>query len=61
MELRLLRYFLAIDQACIDMVYAHPDRKDLVERIESREGLAQLEAMNKLKMGNPQYEIISID
>ena len=52
---------LAIDQACIDMVYAHPDRKDLVERIESREGLAQLEAMKKLKMGNPQYEIISID
>ena len=54
---------LAIDQASIDLVYAQPekDRHDLVERIESRHGLHQLVAMRKLKMGNPQYELISID
>ena len=54
---------LAIDQACVDMVYDQPEkyRHDLVERIESREGLAQLAAMRKLGMGNPQYELISID
>ena len=54
---------LAIDQASIDLVYAQPekDRHDLVERIESRHGLHQLEAMRELKMGNPQYELISID
>ncbi|MBQ7516530.1 MAG: DUF362 domain-containing protein [Schwartzia sp.] len=54
---------LAIDQACVDMVYAQPekDRHDLVERIESRHGLHQLDAMRRLKMGNPQYELISID
>ena len=54
---------LAIDQASIDLVYAQPekDRHDLVERIESRHGLHQLVAMRELKMGNPQYELISID
>ena len=54
---------LAIDQACVDMVYDKPggDNKDLIERIESREGLRQLSYMKKLKMGNPNYELISID
>ena len=54
---------LAIDQACVDMVYDKPggDNKDLIERIESREGLRQLSYMRELKMGNPNYELISID
>ena len=54
---------LAIDQACIDMVYAskEEDRHDLVERIESRHGLHQLAAMRDLKMGNDKYQLISID
>lgn len=54
---------LAIDQAAIDLVYAKPDkeRRDLVERIESREGLRQLSYMRELKMGNGKYTLISID
>ncbi len=52
---------LAIDQACVDMVYAAPDGKDLIERIESRSGLRQLSAMKELGMGNNQYDLISID
>ena len=54
---------LAIDQVCVDMVYDKPggDNKDLIERIESREGLRQLSYMKELKMGNPNYELISID
>ena len=52
---------LAIDQACCDLVYAAPDGKDLIERIETRQGLRQLSAMRELKMGNPQYELIEID
>ena len=51
----------AIDQASIDLVYASPHNKDLVERIESRRGLHQLTAMRDLKMGNDKYELISID
>jgi len=52
---------LAIDQACCDLVYTAPDSKDLRERIESRHGLRQLSAMAELGMGNPQYELISVD
>ena len=54
---------LAVDQASCDMVYARPEKEkhDLVERIESRDGLAQLAAMRKLGMGNPRYEIVTID
>ena len=52
---------LAIDKASIDLVYAAPDSKDLRERIESRKGLRQLSAMEELRMGNINYELISID
>lgn len=54
---------LAVDQACIDLVFnmTHHDNHDLVERIESRHGLRQLSYMRELGMGNPQYELISID
>ena len=52
---------LAIDQACCDLVWTATDTKDLRERIESRHGLRQLSAMAEHKMGNPQYELISVD
>ena len=54
---------LAIDQASVDMVYNLADSRkaDLIERIESREGLRQLTAMKELAMGNNQYELISLD
>ena len=45
---------LAVDQASVDMVYALPEaqRRDLVERIESRSGLRQLEYMKLQGMGD---------
>ena len=54
---------LAIDQASIDRVYALPEgqRHDLVERIESRSGLHQLEYMARLQMGSREYELIRLD
>ncbi len=54
---------LAIDKASVDLVYNRPgdDKNPLIERIESREGLRQLSYMKELKMGNPNYELISID
>ncbi|MDY3922528.1 MAG: DUF362 domain-containing protein [Hallerella porci] len=53
---------LAVDQASIDMVYKLPENElhDLKERIESREGLHQLTAMENLKMGNRNYHLIEI-
>lgn len=54
---------LAIDQASVDLVYAlrPEDRKDLVERIESRHGLRQLTYMKELGMGNDRYTLIDVD
>jgi len=53
---------LAIDKASVDMVYALPEaqRHDMVERIESRSGLHQLEYMKTLNMGSDQYELITL-
>ena len=51
---------LAIDQACVDLVYATPHNHDLVERIESRVGMHQLTAMRELKMGNDRYTLIEV-
>lgn len=53
---------LAVDQASIDMVYKLPEAElhDLKERIESRQGLHQLEYMKQLKMGNGNYELVTI-
>ena len=53
---------LAIDQAAVDLVYALPpdQRATLVERIESRSGLHQLECMQRLGMGNRNYQLVRI-
>lgn len=53
---------LAIDQASIDLVYKLPEdqRRDLVERIESRKGLHQLVYMKELGMGSSEYSLIQI-
>lgn len=52
----------AVEQASVDMVYALPEaqKHDLVERIESRSGLRQLEFMKILGMGDGQYELITV-
>lgn len=53
---------LSTDQACVDLLYAMPDdqRHDIVERIESRFGLHQLEYMAALGMGNREYTLLEI-
>ena len=54
---------LALDQACVDLVYAmtEAEHHDLVERIESRHGLRQLSYMKELGMGNDRYVLIDLD
>ena len=54
---------LAIDQACIDIIYAMTaaEHHDMVERIESRHGLRQLSYMKELGMGNDRYVLIDLD
>lgn len=54
---------LAVDQACVDTVYALPfgGGKALIERIESRHGLRQLSYMQELGMGSSVYTVIDTD
>lgn len=54
---------VALDQACIDLVYAANDegKKHLIERIESRHGIHTIEAAEKLNIGSREYELINID
>ena len=54
---------LAVDQACVDMIYAMTEEEhhDLIERMESRHGLRQLSYMKELGMGNDKYILIDID
>ena len=54
---------LAIDQACIDIIYAMTaeENHDMVERIESRHGLRQLSYMKELGMGHDRYILIDLD
>lgn len=52
---------VALDQACIDLVYSAPDGASLVRRIESRNGLHTLEHAEAIGLGSRSYELVSID
>ena len=52
---------VALDQACIDLVYSAEDGSSLVERIESRNGLHTLEHAEEIGLGSRTYELVEID
>ena len=54
---------IAIDQACLDLVYASddPGRDHLIERIESKNGVHTIEAAADLGFGSRDYELITIE
>ena len=55
---------VAIDQACLDLVYAakdDPGRDHLIERIESRNGVHTIECAAALGCGSREYELIELD
>ena len=54
---------VALDQACIDLVYAQKDSDgaSLVKRIESRNGLHTLEHAEEIGLGSRTYRLVSID
>ena len=54
---------VAIDQACLDLVYAakdDPGRDHLLERIESRNGVHTIEAAAALGLGSREYELVEV-
>lgn len=55
---------VAIDQACIDLVYAakdDPGQKHFLERVESRNGVHTIEAAAELKVGSREYELVEVE
>lgn len=52
---------VALDQACVDLVYRAEDGQSLIDRIESRNGLHTLEQAEKIGLGSREYELVSID
>ncbi len=52
---------VALDQACIDLIWAAPDGASLRERVTSRNGLHTLEAAEKIGLGSRAYDLVSVD
>lgn len=54
---------VAIDKACIDLVYASNDygKAHFIERVESRNGVHTIESAWKLGVGSKDYTLINID
>ena len=54
---------VALDKACIDLVYnsTDPGKKDLIKRIESKNGTYVIDVAEKLGIGTKAYELINID
>ena len=53
---------VAIDQACVDLVYActDPGKPHLLERIESRHGIHTIEIAAEHGIGSREYELIEV-
>ena len=52
---------VALDQACVDLVYKAPDGKSLIKRMESRHGIHTLEHAAEIGLGSREYDLVSID
>ena len=54
---------IAIDQACLDLVYAStdPGKSHLLERIESRNGVHTIEAAAALGYGTREYDLVEVE
>lgn len=51
---------VALDQACVDLVYKVHDGHDLIKRIEDKNGVHTLEHAEKLGLGSRVYELVVI-
>ncbi len=51
---------VALDRACVDLVYAAPDGAALVERMESRNGAHTLEHAEAIGLGSQTYDLVEV-
>ncbi len=54
---------IAIDQACIDLVYhsEDPGKDHFIERVERQNGIHTIEAAAMLGFGSREYELVNLD
>ena len=52
---------IALDQACVDLVYKAHDGHDLIKRMEEKNAVHTLEHGEKLGVGSRQYELVVLD
>ena len=52
---------VALDQACIDLVWQAEGNESLVRRIESRDGLHTLEYAAEIGLGSRTYNLVDLD
>lgn len=52
---------VALDRACVDLVYAADDGASVIERIESRNGTHTLDHAAAIGLGSLAYRLVSID
>jgi uncharacterized Fe-S center protein len=52
---------VALDQACVDLIYAAEDGKSVIQRIESRNGVHTLDYGEQIGLGSKTYTLVSID
>jgi len=52
---------VALDQACIDLVWKAEGNERLVNRVKSQKGLLTLEHAEKIGLGSREYNLVTID
>ena len=52
---------VALDQACIDLIWQAEGNASMIRRIEGRNGLHTLEAAESIGLGSRAYTLVSID
>jgi uncharacterized Fe-S center protein len=52
---------VALDQACVDLVYRAHDGHDLIKRMEAKHGIHTLEHAEALGLGSRHYQLVIID
>jgi uncharacterized Fe-S center protein len=51
---------VALDQACVDLVYAAPDSASLIERMESRDGIRTIKHGAEIGLGSLEYDLVKL-
>jgi uncharacterized Fe-S center protein len=51
---------VALDKACVDLVYAASDGGSLIQRMESRNGIRTINHGAEIGLGSPYYELVKL-